>query len=574
MKGLIKLTLLIAAAAMLCMLFMTSCDISFLFGVNPETCEHEYGEFVTRTEGDCQRTGEAVRTCKLCGHEDVSYPLGDHAYGELIAAKAPTASEEGNIEHYRCSVCGKTFDARKTPVDNVTIPKLSSAEVALLVNGESVSMNLITYGEGEFTSYVYGYVELKKGDTLLIQDARDGMSYGYDELAAESKSNSWDFYCGNNGEIVINNPTRYGIKFDLGGSKEIIISKLYAPISGSSFGVDVGYGEPLEMNGVDVSADPEVFNGIMEMFFHETTVNAEDVLSFVEENGLYVYFARITLDEGEKFNIKNLADGSVIDASHLADAFYAGDSVTVNGEYVEIVKSGIFNITYIPAFNQFTIEKADGGDTPDPGQQGQVHLLVGELTVSLTPDENGDVVYNGFAASDVTVITVTDSEYSFMNMIVDPAMDASLVQIVQMEGYSILSIVRAGTYDLRYNVNTEYVYIAPSDGSGAIDPADCNYFVGIATMESTTQTLPMVEVEGSLNELCVRGITVEEGNFLAVTEISKDGSTSVIYGNLAETDESVAGKYGELVILNMSGKIDVYFNLETKTIRITPSAIG
>ncbi|MBQ8415229.1 MAG: hypothetical protein IJX58_08295, partial [Clostridia bacterium] len=147
MKRRINLALMCALVILLCIVFLSSCDLinpggdecSHSFtdweitksatcateGVRQRKCSlcgfteeakveknasHDYGEFALVEENDCLRTGKAVRTCKRCGDEDVAFVLGDHAYGEWIEAKEPTLNEEGCIGHYKCGVCGNAFD--------------------------------------------------------------------------------------------------------------------------------------------------------------------------------------------------------------------------------------------------------------------------------------------------------------------------------------------------------------------------------------------------------------------------------------------------------------------------------
>lgn len=71
-----------------------------------EICGKEYGELTAHKGGTatCQKKAE----CEVCGEEYGE--LGAHTL-EKVPAKDPTKTEDGNLEHYRCTVCGKACSA-------------------------------------------------------------------------------------------------------------------------------------------------------------------------------------------------------------------------------------------------------------------------------------------------------------------------------------------------------------------------------------------------------------------------------------------------------------------------------
>ena len=75
---------------------------------------HNLGD-ATKTPGDCKHVGT---TTYKCTHEGCDYELvlhdgvlGDHKWGELNPAIAPTGDKDGVVEHKKCTVCGACCDA-------------------------------------------------------------------------------------------------------------------------------------------------------------------------------------------------------------------------------------------------------------------------------------------------------------------------------------------------------------------------------------------------------------------------------------------------------------------------------
>ena len=83
--------------------------------VTPAVHAHHYGE-PSKTAGDCKNPAANVYQCTAEGCPDakLSVPVGDtgdHAWGELIPAIAPTANKDGVVAHRKCTVCGACCDA-------------------------------------------------------------------------------------------------------------------------------------------------------------------------------------------------------------------------------------------------------------------------------------------------------------------------------------------------------------------------------------------------------------------------------------------------------------------------------
>lgn len=71
--------------------------------------EHDYGEWVLDQAPTCKKYGVRHRICKNCGDREVDVlDKVDHSW-ELVSTTSATCTI-GEIQHYKCSVCGETKD--------------------------------------------------------------------------------------------------------------------------------------------------------------------------------------------------------------------------------------------------------------------------------------------------------------------------------------------------------------------------------------------------------------------------------------------------------------------------------
>ena len=71
--------------------------------------EHDYGEWVLDQAPTCKKYGARHRICKNCGDREIDVlDKVDHSW-ELVST-TPATCTIGEIQHYKCSVCGKTKD--------------------------------------------------------------------------------------------------------------------------------------------------------------------------------------------------------------------------------------------------------------------------------------------------------------------------------------------------------------------------------------------------------------------------------------------------------------------------------
>lgn len=90
-------------------------DLKYYSLATPAVHAHHYGE-PTAVAGDCQNPAANVYQCTYAGCPDakLSVPVGDtgeHVWGDLIPAIAPTANKDGVVAHRKCTVCGACCDA-------------------------------------------------------------------------------------------------------------------------------------------------------------------------------------------------------------------------------------------------------------------------------------------------------------------------------------------------------------------------------------------------------------------------------------------------------------------------------
>ena len=440
--------------------------------------------------------------------------------------------------------------------------------VVIQINGVQYPMDFVTYPDGEQTSYVYGYVEFAVGDKFVIVDNVSGTIYDFDDLDEAFLWNTWDYHRGDNDEFVIDFGARYGIEFDNNGNKKIYISKAFGPYDGESFGVVFDNSERADemLTSIELPTDGGVENEFMWTLKHCTTMNNGDIVDYIDQKGLWFYYTMIDMEVGEKFSLKNFTTSELIGADHLVDI--AGDitAITREGDLVSVQKSGSFYIIYLPAYNSFTIEC----DTSDP--LAEVNLYAGNDVVTLVPDENGDIFYNGFESKTYHIIAIDDARYSPLPIILDESMDKTLVTLTNSDGACYANPTKDGTYNLRYNVHTNVLYLEFVGGAGSEENPTDNYLYSLMITNGTDNTTLSMEINpDNPNEVCYKGANVPASYFVSVMEVAKDGTSSNSYGALAGTDASIAVSYGTVAMVKIGGTYDVYFDAVAKTIRLVPA---
>ena len=444
--------------------------------------------------------------------------------------------------------------------------------IVIEINGVQYPMIYTSYPD-ETTTYIYGYVNFAVGDKFVIVDNVSGTVYDYDDLDKGYLWDTWDFHRGDNGEFVIDYACRYGIEFDYGGDKKIYINKTFAPLDGSSYELNFENAdiETVSLEQMRFEKGSEAYEDLMWYYDHEDVVNKEDIVSYIGEKGVYVYIVKLQLEEGTKFNIKNLTANGIINAEHLVEVYTENGSLTKDGDYVKVLKNGYYSIVYMPCFNSFMVEEVE---TP-----ADVYMYLDGAFIPLMKGEGNVVTYEGLVADAYANIMFTDAIYSYLPITLDSQTNTSIAHIVQSGGMDMLFFDKAGTYNLAYNVETGVLSItsvggddAGGGGSGENPTAEYFYYLSVSGGSGGTQTLNMQVNPSNSKEFCYKGVELTASCFIAVIEMAKDASSNNTYGAIADTDSSIAQSYGTVAMVKIAGTYDIYFDTQAKTIKLVAAS--
>lgn len=438
--------------------------------------------------------------------------------------------------------------------------------IVIEINGEQYPMENVTYPD-EINSYIYGYVYLEQGDEFVIIDYLNNIVYDYDDLDESYLWDTWDFHRGDDGEFVIDYATRYGIEFDYDGNKKIFINKVFEPVDGNNYEI-VFEDETIEsvpLTEINIPSNDETYEELLWYVIHEKVMNNEDIVSYINEHGLYVYTDTIYIEAGVKFNLKNMTKDYIITSDRLCEVYTSSDNLTKEGDYVKILTSGYYMISYLPCFDGFMLMDSYVEETAD-----LFMYLDGEY-VPLTINEDNTVTYEGLVADTSTNISFISNNYTnYYPVTIDSNTDSSIAHVYESSGISLVFFNKAGTYDLTYNVETGVLTIIDQNPE---EPGDSSveymYFLSVVNSSSGNQTLYFTRTPDENKEVVTKDATLDANCYIAVGGVAVDGSGSTEnYGALSDTDSSIAVSYGSLILVKKSGKYDVYFNTETKTARL------
>lgn len=75
----------------------------------PKLSEHTWGEWTITNQPTCKKYGVKQRRCKVCNELDIeTIAKTDHTW--ILESTTPATCGIGEIQHYKCSVCGETKD--------------------------------------------------------------------------------------------------------------------------------------------------------------------------------------------------------------------------------------------------------------------------------------------------------------------------------------------------------------------------------------------------------------------------------------------------------------------------------
>ena len=440
--------------------------------------------------------------------------------------------------------------------------------IVIEINGVQYPMIYTAYPD-ETTTYIYGYVEFAVADEFVIIDNVSGSVYDYDDLDPVFAWDTWDYHRGDNGEFVIDYAARYGIEFDDGGNKKIYINKVFAPLDGSSYELTFENSdtESVSLTQMQFETGSEAYEDLLWYIAHEDVVNNADIVSYISEKGLYVYIVKLQLEEGMKFNIKNLTANSTITADHLVEVYTESGCITKDGDYIKVLVGGYYSIVYMPCVNGFMIEEAEN--------PADVYMYLDGNFVPLLKDADGVVTYEGLVADTSTNIMFKDNTYTtYLPITLDSQTNSAIAHVIQSNGMSMLFFDKAGTYNLAYNVETGVLSITSvggDDQGGGTEgnpTVDYLYYLSVSGGSGATQTLTMQVNSSNSKEVCYKGVELTASCFIGVIEMAKDASSNTTYGAIANTDSSIAQSYGTVAMVKIAGTYDIYFDTEAKTIKL------
>ena len=438
--------------------------------------------------------------------------------------------------------------------------------IVIEINGTQYPMENVTYPD-EINSYIYGYVYLEQGDEFVIIDNLNNIVYDYDDLDESYLWDTWDFHRGDDGEFLIDYATRYGIEFDYDGNKKIFINKAFEPVDGNNYEIvfEDESMDSVELYEVNIPLTDETSKELLWFVTHEKIMNNEDIVSYINEHGLYVYTDTIYLEAGVKFNLRNMTKDYIITSDRLCEVYTSSDNLTKDGDYVQILTSGYYMISYLPCFDGFMIEDSYVEETAD-----LFMYLDGEY-VPLTINEDNTVTYEGLVTDTNTNISFISNNYTnYYPITIDSNTDSSIAYVYESSGISLVFFNKAGTYDLTYNVETGVLTIIDQNpGEPGDSSVEYMYFLSVVNSSSGNQTLYFTRTPDENKEVVIKDATLDANCYIAVGGVAVDGSGSTEnYGALSDTDSSIAVSYGTLILVKQSGTYDIYFNTETKTARL------
>lgn len=437
--------------------------------------------------------------------------------------------------------------------------------IVIEINGEQYPMANVTYQDGTPT-YIYGYIYLNQGDEFVVIDNENDITYDYDDLDDDYLWNKWDFHRGDDGEFVMDYSARYGIEFDDDGNKKIYVDKIFAPAEGNSFEVvfEEETMDPVPLAEMNIPSNDGTYKDYLWEINHEEVTNKDDIVSYIEEHGLYVYTDTIYLEAGTKFNLRNVALDSIIGFDRLTDVYTSSDNFTKDGDYIKILTSGYYMISYAPCFDSFMIRDPYVEETAD-----LFMYLDGEF-IPLMINEDNTVTYNDLVVDQNTNISFVSNDYvKYYPITLDGSVDSSIASIIESGGMSIVFFNKAGTYDLIYNVETGVLKIIDQNPEDPGTSVEYMYFLSVVNSSSGNQTLYFTRTIDENKEVVIKDASLSANCYIAVGGVALDGSEdTVTYWALSDTDSSIATSYGSLILVKKSGVYDVYFNVETKTARL------
>ena len=433
------------------------------------------------------------------------------------------------------------------------------------------------YNDPEMQAYVFGLFGSDASTSFKIIDLDTNTVYDYDDISPSMSWNAWTYSKGEGGEIVFADQIAdWWIAFDIGGDGKITLTRHNRP-SGVKPTITVIDGETVEMEEITLEVGSDEYNYYTWPLTDEAFSRQNEWLEYIDLDNITIYKGFLTVDAGDSFYIGD--DYSIKPWTLLSTVYVEENAIdkytgTVKEGYqtkyvygLTLEKSGTYAIEYLPFCNVINIFEVDLGD-------GYNMYLDGAF-IPLEADGSGILTYEGLEATKSTNIAFFTSAYSAMPLTLSDSSDASVAHTLTTDGTSSLFFDKAGKFNLSYDtkmgiLTIEVVELEEDGGSenGSID----DYFIFLSVVDHTNgnQTLYFTQNPDNENEVYVRVETMASNSYISVGVMEKGGDYSTTnYATLADTDSSIATNLtAELITVKVAGPIDVYFNFETKTVKI------
>ena len=451
---------------------------------------------------------------------------------------------EGNPNGLYLSVSGFKYDGIVIKINNTTYP-----------------MNKVTYYGTDRQTYIYGYAYINQNDVVTVIDNDTNTVYDFDDLDDDTTWNTYDFHKGTNDEVVFDYQARYGFEFDRGGNKKLSITKAFAPNNTSSVSMNYNsgrIGEALTDN--EIEQGTETYTGTMWYITHECTINKDDVVSYIENNGLHIFTQTISLDANEEFNLKDNTNNSIIASDHLVnlDVEEPSTKFVIDGSYIKALKKVDISIVYTPALNDIHVYEQAG---VAPVVTGPSMYSKGSI-LPMTVDSNNVALYENYTSEKNSFIAFMDASYNYLEVTLDPSIDSSIWHISGPSGLSMVYFDKVGTFNIKLNLTTKVVSL---DIISVEEENTTEFTGGYMNFRQNGGYTKLIQNPDNENEMCALNISFTnlEG-YIAVCDLNYN---PFIVKIASDSSDYLTTTSGQIVYVKQAGTYNFYLNKKTLEIR-------
>lgn len=424
-------------------------------------------------------------------------------------------------------------------------------------------MQLVEYDSGSehIKSYIYGYVELYEGESFVILDNDNHIEYGYDYISESLVWNDFDFTKDASGKIHIEKERRFGIEFIISNDEyEILINKVFEPKAVSDVEIQSHDGAKAYSLTKNVfSKGSSEYNEALKYLLDERTNNKNDILNYCEANGYVYYYINQYFDSGFKFNI-HYGTNKVTNADHL-DMIYGFDDLTnvvkLDGDYLEIIESGYYIITYTPVGDIITISK--GFDTTPEAP----YLFVYSDDMKQMTDNGEDATITNVRIKENDLVCIVNNETYYNDVIEN---DYAVPYV--LSNIAFIKFTSSGVYDISINKDTKKITVSYVESF--VPTAEYSYKL----YKYPSITMEMVKSTTNEYEYLIEEVELNKGDICCI--MAQDMSTAETYSYFAlgNTSEAIASKATGLdfFLINSGNTYNVIFNVLTELVTIEISS--